>query len=259
MTSTEPLLTVDRDGEVAVVTLRNPKVNALSIELLEALAELVAELRADLPAAIVITGGTRLFAAGADIAQLADPSQRKVLLDAFRATFDALAAIPCATIAAVRGFALGGGLELALACDFRFVASDATLGQPEALLGLIPGAGGTQRLTRLVGPSHAKDLVMTGRAISADEAARIGLVNRVCEPEDVLAEAVEYGRRLGDGARLAQQLAKAAIDRGVDLDLGASLTLERELFETAIASDDGHIGMTSFLERGPGHAQFTGR
>jgi enoyl-CoA hydratase/carnithine racemase len=161
-------------------------------------------------------------------------------------------------LAAIAGGAFGGGLELALACDFRVVARGARLGQPEILLGMIPGGGGTQRLARLVGPARAKDLVLTGRYVSAEEALGIGLADRVVEAERLLDEAMDLASRLAAGALVAQGLAKRAIDEGLGLSLADGLALERDLFARTFATRDAEIGVRSFLEHGPGNAEFVG-
>jgi enoyl-CoA hydratase len=248
-----------RDDGVAVVTLDNPKVNALSGELLARLATIVADLTADPPGAVVVTGGERIFAAGADITQFGGPDEAKVIGDTIHTALDALAAIPRMVIAAVSGYALGGGCELALACDYRIASEKAVFGQPEILLGIIPGGGGTQRLGRLVGPSKAKDLVLTGRQVPADEALRIGLCDEVVAPEALHERAFALAAELARGAVLAQALAKRAVDEGLSRQLPAGLALERELFVEVFRTQDSQIGVKSFLEQGPGKAAFTGR
>lgn len=249
---------LDREGDVAVVRLDRPKVNALSIDLLDELAVVIGQLSEEPPGAVVIWGGDRIFAAGADVSEFLSAESGDALIRAFTRAFDGLTGLPRATIAAISGFALGGGCELALACDFRFAATTAKLGQPEVLLGLIPGAGGTQRLARLVGPACAKDLVFTGRHVDADEALRIGLVDRVVDPEALLSSSVEFAASLASGALLAQSLAKRAIDAASEIPLTEGLTLERELFARALRSNDAQNGIRTFLEHGPGRARFTG-
>ena len=254
-----PFVSLDRrpDG-VAVIRLDRPKANALSQAMLAQLEEVATGLIADPPGAVVVWGGERLFAAGADIGELGGPDEARAIGGQFRAAFDAVAAIPRATIAAITGFALGGGCELACACDLRVVADNAKLGQPEVLLGIIPGAGGTQRLARLIGPARTKDLVFTGRLVDAEEALRIGLADRVVPADQVLDQALQLAARLASGAAVAQGLAKAAIDGGLDGPLPAGLDLEAELFAQVFATDDAGIGVRSFLEHGPGKATFTG-
>jgi len=247
-----------RDDGVAVVRLDNGKVNALSTTLLGELAAVAASLTAEPPGAVVVTGSDRMFAAGADIDEFGGPEEATVVGNAFRGALDAVAAIPRATIAAVAGFALGGGCELALACDLRVCGTSARLGQPEVLLGIIPGGGGTQRLARLVGPSRAKDLILSGRQVDADEALRIGLVDRVVDG-DVLEAAVEWATQLAAGAVVAQGLAKRAIDDGLDGPLHDGVLREHELFVDVFRTDDARAGVASFRENGPGKATFTGR
>jgi enoyl-CoA hydratase/carnithine racemase len=176
-----------------------------------------------------------------------------------QASFTAVAEIPKPVVAAVTGYALGGGCELALCADFRIAADNATLGQPEILLGVIPGAGGTQRLTRLVGPSKAKDIIFSGRFVKAEEALQIGLVDRVVPADSVYAEAVAWAKQFSGAAAYAVRAAKEAIDRGLEVDLETGLEIERLQFAGLFATDDRGIGMRSFIENGPGKAQFTGR
>lgn len=248
-----------RPGGVAVLTLDRPKANALSVELLAALEAAVDGLAADLPGAVVVTGGPRIFAAGADIAGFGGPDEAAAYARQFRAAFDKLAALPRAVVAAVAGYALGGGCELALACDLRVAAETATFGQPEVALGLIPGAGGTQRLARLVGPGRAKDLVLTGRQVSAPEAHAMGLVERLAPPGGELEAALALAAELAAGPLVAHAYAKRAIDAGLDGPLAAGLDLEGELFVEVFRTDDAAVGVRSFLEHGPGRATFTGR
>ena len=253
-------VTLDRrDDGVAVVRLDRPKMNALSPELLEQLEEVAGELTAELPGAVVVWGGERLFAAGADISRFGGPDEARAIGGMFVRALDALAAIPRATIAAITGYALGGGCELALACDFRLVADNAKLGQPEVLLGIIPGGGGTQRLPRLVGPSRAKELLYSGRQVEAEEALRIGLADRVVPAAEVFDAAVAWAAELARGALAAQALIKQAVDRGLDGPLADGVAIEQDLFVESFRTDDAGIGIKSFLEHGPGKATFTGR
>jgi enoyl-CoA hydratase/carnithine racemase len=179
--------------------------------------------------------------------------------EGLQAALDALARLPKPVVAAITGYALGGGCELALTADFRVCGDNAKLGQPEILLGVIPGAGGTQRLARLVGPAKAKDLVFTGRFVDAAEALAIGLVDRVVAPDDVYSTAVEMAGRYAEGPALALRAAKLAIDGGLDGDLASGLRLETQLFTSLFATEDRAIGMASFVENGPGKAKFVGR
>ncbi|HEX9546170.1 MAG TPA: enoyl-CoA hydratase-related protein [Acidimicrobiales bacterium] len=256
----ETFVSVDRrpDG-VALVRLDRPKANALSMAVLEQLETAVRDLSANPPVAVVVWGGERIFAAGADIAEFGGPDRAAEIGRQFRAAFDGLAVLPRATIAAVNGFALGGGCELALACDLRVMADTAKFGQPEILLGIIPGAGGTQRLARLVGPARAKDLILTGRQVDADEALRIGLADRVVPAAEVLQNALALASELAAGAVVAHGLAKRAIDDGLDGTVAEGLDLEAELFVRVFETEDAAIGVASFLKEGPGKARFVGR
>ncbi len=253
-------LTLERrpDG-VAVLRIDRPKLNPLSTGLLGELAGVVRGLHEDLPGALVIWGGERCLSAGADVSEFGGPERGAEVGAAFHGALDALAALPRATIAVITGYALGGGLELALACDFRFASEGARMGQPEVLLGVIPGGGGTQRLARLVGPSRAKDLILTGRQVRADEASAIGLVDRVCAAETVLDDAIAYASSLASGAVVAQGLAKRAVDAGLAAGLAEGLALERQLFAEVFATEDAETGVRTFLEQGPGKARFIGR
>ncbi len=248
-----------RPDGVAVITLDHPKVNALSQALLAQLQSVASDLRADPPGAVVVTGGDRIFAAGAEISEFGGPPEAAAISAGFHQALDELAAIPRMVIAAVSGYALGGGCELALACDLRFASDRARLGQPEILLGIIPGGGGTQRLARLVGPARAKDLILSGRQVKADEALAMGLVDRVVPADDLLAETLTYAAELARGAVAGQALAKSVIDAGLAGPLEDGLVLEREAFVDAFRTDDAALGVRSFLEHGPGKATFTGR
>jgi enoyl-CoA hydratase/carnithine racemase len=257
---TEPLVAVERgDDGVALVRLQNGKVNSLSSDLLRQLRAAAEDLTANPPGAVVVTGSERIFAAGADISEFGGPEEGREIGTLFLEALNAVAAIPRMVIAAVSGPALGGGCELALACDLRIAGDTARFGQPEILLGIIPGGGGTQRLARLVGPAKAKDLVLSGRAVRADEALRIGLVDEVVPAAELLDHARARAAELAQGAVAAQALAKRAIDDGLDLSLAEGLALEQDLFEEVFTTDDAAIGVASFLEHGPGKATFTGR
>jgi len=255
----ELVLLERRDDNIAVVTLNNPKVNALSLELLSRLASVAGELTKDPARAIVVTGGERIFAAGADISQFGGREQAEQITAAFHRALDAVAAIPRFVIAAVSGYALGGGCELALACDYRIAGERAVFGQPEVLLGIIPGGGGTQRLTRTVGTSRAKELCVTGRPVKADEALAIGLADELVATDQLHERALSLAGEVARGASVAQALVKRAIDEGTSLPLRDGLRLEQQLFAEAFDSEDSRIGVKSFLESGPGKAQFTGR
>ena len=249
------------DG-VAVARLDRPKMNAISLQVQADLREAATELtERDDVRAVVLWGGERVFAAGNDVKEMADMSYAdmvKVSASVSSAT-TAIARIPKPVIAAVNGYALGGGCELALSADLRFAAEDAVLGQPEVLLGIIPGAGGTQRLTRLVGTAKAKDIIFTGRFVKAEEALRIGLVDRVVPANKVLEESVAYAAQFSRAAALAIRAAKESIDRGSEVDLDTGLEIERLQFAGVFATEDRTRGITSFVENGPGKATFVGR
>ncbi len=247
------------DDGVAVMRLDRPPANALSTAVLDEIASSARELTADPAGAVVVTGGDRIFAAGADISEFGGPEEAAKIAAHFREAFDAVAAIPRMTIAAVAGYALGGGCELALACDMRVAADTATFGQPEVLLGIIPGAGGTQRLTRLIGPARAKDLILSGRQVKAQEALAIGLADRVFAAQVLQQEARALAAAFATGAVAAHALAKRAIDATFDSSSSDGLDVERDLFVQVFETEDAKTGVQSFLDKGPGKATFKGR
>jgi enoyl-CoA hydratase len=248
-----------RDDGVALVRLDRPKMNALSGQVLHQLHQAASELTVDPPGAVVVWGGERIFAAGADISELGATDAPNQVGSNFTTALGALAAVPRATVAAINGYALGGGLELALACDLRICADNARLGLPEVLLGVIPGGGGTQRLPRLIGAARAKELIFSGRQVRAEEAQAMGLVNRVVPAAEVLEAALEWAAALARGAVVAQALAKEAVDRGLETTLEAGLAVEQRCFEAACRTEDAGRGIASFREHGPGKASFVGR
>ncbi|CAN5819756.1 enoyl-CoA hydratase-related protein [soil metagenome] len=253
-------LSTDGQG-VATLRLDRPPVNALNFQVWRELQQAAAVLAADTDVrAVVLTGGERIFAAGADVKAMAAESFQSfsAVSGGLQEALRTLARLPQIVIAAITGYALGGGCELALTADFRFAADDAKLGQPEILLGIIPGAGGTQRLVRLVGTQQARELVYSGRMVNADEALAMGLVDEVCPAAEVYDRAVEQARVYANGP-FALRLAKQAIDQGGDMDLESALRLETTLFTQCWATEDQRIGMQSFIEHGPGKAEFTGR
>jgi enoyl-CoA hydratase/carnithine racemase len=253
---------LDVDGGVATIRLARPPMNALSQQVQDEIREAAAEAgqRSDV-AAVLVYGGEKVFAAGADIKQMQEMSFTDMIdrSGALQACLTAVARIPKPTVAAITGYALGGGLELALCCDFRVCAQDAKVGQPEVLLGLIPGAGGTQRLPRLIGPSRAKDLIFSGRMVAAAEALTIGLVDQVVPAADVEQAARAMMARYVGGPAYALRAAKEAIDRGLEVDLVTGLEIERLQFAGLFATADRATGMASFVENGPGKAAFEGR
>lgn len=260
MVDPSPLVSVTRrDDGVAVVQIENGKVNALSTEVLRQLEGAASALTEDPPGAVVVTGGEKIFAAGADISEFGGPDEARTVGAAFTRALGAVADIPRVVIAAISGVALGGGCELALACDLRIASDRSRLGQPEIALGIIPGGGGTQRLARLVGASRAKAVILSGRPIDAEEALRIGLVDRVVPADEVQGAALAWAGELAAGAVVAQGMAKRAVDRGLDVGLAAGIELEQELFFQVFATDDARIGVESFRRDGPGKATFTGR
>jgi enoyl-CoA hydratase/carnithine racemase len=248
------------DG-VGTIRLDRPKMNALNVQVQEEIrAAATAAAEDDAVRAVIIYGGERVFAAGADIKEMADMSYADMAKRSgpLQSSLSAVAAIPKPTVAAITGYALGGGCELALCADYRIAADDAKLGQPEILLGIIPGAGGTQRLSRLVGPSKAKDLIYTGRFVDAAESLAIGLVDKVVPAADVYAAAVAWASQFSRGAAMALRAAKESIDSGLGVDLTTGLEIERQQFAALFATEDRTIGMKSFVENGPGKAEFKG-
>jgi enoyl-CoA hydratase/carnithine racemase len=256
----EESVRLDVEGGVATIRLDRPPANALDRRVGEAVTGAAEESgRRDDVGAVVVWGGPRLFAAGADIKAMAelDAAEIHSWVEALGRACDAIEAVPKVTIAAINGFALGGGCELALACDLRFAAEDAALGQPEVLIGVMPGAGGTQRLPRLVGEGRAKDLVLSGRQASAEEAARIGLVTRVLPADDVYPAAIREAAAFASGPRVALAAAKAAIHRARGNDVRAGLDAERSAFCELFSTADRREGMAAFLAKRP--ARFEGR
>ncbi len=253
---------VQIDQAIATIRLERPPMNAISSQLQTELAEAAAGVADDEQVrAVVLYGGEKVFAAGADIKEMADASYSATATRSRRLqdALSAVARIGKPVVAAITGYALGGGLELALCADFRVAGEKSKVGQPEILLGLIPGAGGTQRLPRLIGPARAKDIVFTGRFLGAAEALAIGLVDRVVPDADVYAAARDLVARYANGPAVALRAAKQAIDDGLDADLHTGLEIERLHFAGLFATEDAGTGMRSFVENGPGKASFTGR
>jgi enoyl-CoA hydratase/carnithine racemase len=254
------LVRYQADGAVAVITLDRPPVNALSGQLVADLEEAIDRSAAGAVRAVVVTGSPH-FAAGADI------SEFKAAMDSggsaaslgveLGQALNTLAALPKPVIAAVRGFALGGGLELAMSCDLRVLSEGARVGQPEIKLGVIPGAGGTQRLTRLVGVGRAKDLVLTGRMIDAPTALAWGLADRVVPEDELDAAARALADELAAGATVAMAIGKDVIDDGFSMRLGDALAIEAAGFRKAFETEDAREGVAAFLEKRP--PKFKGR
>ncbi|MDV7100259.1 enoyl-CoA hydratase-related protein [Gordonia amicalis] len=256
------LETSDDHPGVGTILLARPPMNALSRQVQAELAAAAEEatLRDDIKA-VVVYGGPKVLAAGADIKEMNDLTYAEMSKVAGRLQRDlgAIASIPKPTVAAITGYALGGGLEVALGADRRIAGDNAKLGVPEVLLGLIPGGGGTQRLARLIGQAKAKDLIFTGRFVDAEEALAIGLVDEVVAPDDVYNAALAWAGQFTGAASVAIAAAKKAIDQGLGVDLDTGLRIEEQLFAALFATEDRAIGMKSFVENGPGKAKFTGR
>jgi enoyl-CoA hydratase/carnithine racemase len=247
---------------VGTIRLDRPKMNAINEQLHWEVraAAMEAGKREDVRS-VVLYGGERVFAAGADIKAMSQLDGKSMVAWGRELTtsFTHVARLPKPVIAAVTGYALGGGYELALCADFRVLGASAKIGQPEIQLGVIPGAGGTQRLARLVGPAKAKDLVFTGRHVGAEEALELGLADAVVPDDEVYATAMAMARKFAAGPPRALAAAKKAIDEGLDMPLDKGLALESRLFAELFDSEDQKTGMRTFLESGPGKAQFTGR
>jgi enoyl-CoA hydratase len=250
-----------QDG-VATIRLDRPPMNAINEALTGELREAAMEVagREDV-GAVVVWGGEKVFAAGADVKMMTDmsPREAKPMITTLQEVFNLVEEIPKVTIAAINGYALGGGCELAMCADLRFAAEDSRIGQPEILLGIIPGAGGTQRLPRLIGPARAKELIYSGRHVKADEAKQIGLVDQVLPPDQVYPQALEAARRYARGPLQALRAAKVAVNWGSRGDFRSGVVLERELFADLFSTEDQKTGMRSFLEQGPGKAEFSGK
>jgi enoyl-CoA hydratase/carnithine racemase len=255
-------VTLDVSDGVGTIRLDRPPMNALNEQVQEELRAAAHEATDSKHVrAVVVYGGPKVFAAGADVKEMSTMSYAEMAdrASGLQSAFTSVARIPKPTIAAVTGFALGGGCELALCCDFRVCGDNAKLGQPEILLGIIPGAGGTQRLPRLVGVARAKELIYSGRFVAAEEALRIGLVDRVVAPDDVYNASLEWAKQFVNGPAYALRAAKEAIDLGLEADIDTGLAIERQQFTGLFATEDRTIGMTSFVDEGPGKAKFVGK
>ena len=253
------LVTVSVDGGIGTIRLDRPPMNALNAAIQEQLRSAAHALSVDdAVRAVIVYGGEKVFAAGADIKEMATMSYVDMAARApeLSGAIDAIARIPKPVVAAITGYALGGGCEVALACDWRVAAQDARLGQPEINLGLIPGAGGTQRLARLIGPARAKELIFSGRLVPADEALRIGLVDAVVPADEVYPTARSLVSKYVDGPAAALRAAKLAIDGGLSVDLASGLAWESQLFASLFATADRTEGMAAFVDKRP--PRFTG-
>jgi enoyl-CoA hydratase len=247
---------------VAVITLNRPKqLNALNSALLQELGAALDEVatRPEIAAVILTGSGEKAFAAGADIVEMANFSamEARNFSEAGMKSITKLERLPQPTIAAVNGFALGGGCELAMACDIRIATVNAKFGQPEVNLGVTPGFGGTQRLPRLVGPAIAKELLFTGDLIGAERAYQIGLVNHVVQPEELMDKALEMAKKIASKGQLAVRMSKQGVNEGMQMDLDRALQYETELFGLSFSTEDQKEGMAAFVEKRP--AVFKGK
>jgi enoyl-CoA hydratase len=258
MTRYETIL-VDRDGRVGTITLNRPQaLNALNSQMMTEVTGAAADFDNDSGiGAIVITGSAKAFAAGADIKEMSSLTFADVFGSDYFAAWSRLAAVRTPTIAAVAGHALGGGCELAMMCDLLIAADTAKFGQPEIRLGVMPGMGGSQRLTRAIGKAKAMDLILTGRSIDAAEAERSGLVSRVVPADDLLTEAKKVATTIAGMSLSAARMAKEAVNRAFETTLAEGLLYERRLFHSSFGTDDQSEGMAAFIEKRP--ANFTHR
>ena len=255
-------VTLEVEGGIGTIRLDRPPVNALNNQVQAELAEAAREASdRDDVRAVILYGGEKTFAGGADIKEMASRSYPEIAKFGaeLTASLARVANIPKPVVCAITGYALGGGLELALTADYRVAGDNVKVGQPEIQLGIIPGAGGTQRLTRLIGPSKAKDLIFTGRFVKAEEALKLGIVDEVVAPDDVYAAAHKWASQFANGPAMALRAAKAAIDSGLDVDLATGLKIETQLFTALWATEDQKNGMQSFIDNGPGKATFEGK
>jgi enoyl-CoA hydratase/carnithine racemase len=253
---------VEVADQIATIRLDRPKMNALNFQVQAEIAAAAAQVSQDSAVrAVILYGGERVFAAGADIKEMASlgAAEMSERAAALQAALNDVADIPKPVVAAITGYALGGGLELALCADFRVLGESAKVGQPEILLGVIPGAGGTQRLPRLIGPARAKDLIFTGRHMAAAEALAMGLADKVVPDAEVYQAAKDLVAQYAAGPALALRAAKQAVNRGLEVDLATGLEIERLQFASLFATEDQKAGMRSFVADGPGKASFEGR
>ncbi len=251
----------EKQGNIALITINRPEaLNALNSKVIGELEQAVAAVEADTSlGAMILTGEGRSFVAGADIAEQCpmDPAAGRKWGQRGSAMMRRIELLPIPTIAAVNGFALGGGCELAMSCDIILASEKAKFGQPEVGLGITPGFSGTQRLPRRVGMAKAKELIFSGKMIKADEAEKIGLVNAVYAPEELMNGAMEMAKSFAANAPVAVRYAKSCIDRGMQMDMDSAIAYENELFALCFATDDQKEGMTAFLEKREKH--FSGK
>ncbi|MBA4542736.1 MULTISPECIES: enoyl-CoA hydratase-related protein [Thermoactinomyces] len=255
----EPLILVEREGRVGIVRLNRPRVlNALNTSLMKELADVLEEMdRDENIGCIILTGQGKAFAAGADISEMADAAPFQFVGNAYFADWQRVRRVEKPLIAAVAGYALGGGNELAMCCDIIIAAETARFGQPEILLGVIPGAGGTQRLTRSVGKGKAMEMILTGDPITAEEALDWGLINRVVPPEQLEPEALSLAQKIAEKPPLAVKMAKQAILRAQEMSLEQGLHFEQLAFGMLFSTEDQREGMNAFIEKRK--AQFKGK
>lgn len=248
-------LIIQREGNIRIVKINNPQsMNALNSEVLSELDQAFYEIGNDPQTNVVIlTGEGRAFVAGADISQMStmNAAQGKDFGVQGSKVFRKIELLPKPVIAAINGFALGGGCELALACDIRIASAKAKIGQPEVGLGITPGFSGTQRLPRIVGEGRAKELIYTAKAITADEAFRIGLVNKVVEPEQLMDEAMALAKTIAKNAPIAVRFSKEAVNRGMQTDIDTAIAIENDLFALCFSTEDQKEGMKAFFEKRP--------
>jgi len=253
-------LEIDSESGVATIRIERPPMNAISMQLAAELNDIAGQLAEDQGiGAVVVWGGPKIFAAGADIKEFPALQNKEEAVEFSMKLHNALLALenlPQITISAVNGYALGGGCELAMATDFRFAGESAVFGQPEVLLGILPGAGGTQRLMRLIGITKAKEINYSGRQVNAEEALEIGLVSAVYPDDDCYPQALEVAKEYAKGPKSLQFIKKVMMD-GLALPLEEAIKLEAEAFGDCFETDDRLIGVQSFLDHGPGRATFT--
>jgi enoyl-CoA hydratase len=249
--STFETLLLERRDRVALVTLNRPKaLNALSLQVMEELTGLLAELDRDPSVgAIVLTGSAKAFAAGADIKEMAEQSYMEMYAADWFAGWDAIGRVRTPIVAAVAGYALGGGCELAMMCDLLIAAETAVFGQPEIKLGVMPGMGGSQRLTRAIGKAKAMDMCLTGRNMKVEEAERAGLVSRIVPAEDLVEQAVEAAGVIAGMSKPIAQMTKEAVNRAQEVSLSEGLLFERRVFHAMFATEDQKEGMAAFVAK----------